>query len=84
MRFRVFQKLWIRLLEIYDYVRGIEWKWQSLDSVSVKNSLEDLIGPNPTDTGKEKQNISLDKGYDSLEIEQEVVKRRGICIACLS
>jgi transposase len=40
MRLGVFQKLWIRLLEIYDYVRrGIEWKWQSLDSVSVKASL---------------------------------------------
>jgi transposase len=39
MRLGVFQKLWIRLLEIYDYVRGIEWKWQSLDSVSIKASL---------------------------------------------
>lgn len=42
MRLGVFQKLWIRLLEIYDYVRGIEWKWQSLDSVSVKASLEGI------------------------------------------
>ena len=31
---RVFEKLWIRLLKIYDYIRGIEWEWQSLDSVS--------------------------------------------------
>jgi transposase len=36
---RVFQKLWIRLLEIYDDIRGIEWEWQSLDSVSVKAPL---------------------------------------------
>jgi transposase len=37
---RVFEKLWIRLLEIYDDIRGIEWEWQSLDSVSVKAPLE--------------------------------------------
>jgi hypothetical protein len=36
---RVFEKLWIRLLEIYDDIRGIEWEWQSLDSVSVKAPL---------------------------------------------
>ena len=36
----VFRKLWIRLLEvIYDDLRGIRWKWQSLDSVSVKAPL---------------------------------------------
>jgi transposase len=25
---RVFEKLWIRLLEIYEDIRGIEWEWQ--------------------------------------------------------
>ena len=35
---KVFQKLWIRVLEVYDNLRGIGWKWQSLDSVSVKAS----------------------------------------------
>lgn len=39
VRTGVFQKLWIRLLEIYDYVRRIKWRWQSLDSVSVKAPL---------------------------------------------
>ena len=34
--FKVFEKLWIRLLEIYDYIRGIRWKWLSLDSISIK------------------------------------------------
>jgi hypothetical protein len=33
------RRLWIRLLEIYDDIRGIEWEWQSLDSVSVKAPL---------------------------------------------
>jgi putative transposase len=35
----VILKLWIRLLEVYDDIRGIGWKWQSLDSVSVKSPL---------------------------------------------
>jgi len=36
---KVFQRLWIRLLELYDDLRGIGWNWQSLDSVSVKAPL---------------------------------------------
>ena len=36
---KVFQKLWIRLLKVYDDLRGIRWTWQSLDSISVKSPL---------------------------------------------
>lgn len=36
---KVFQKLWVRLLEVYDDIKGIRWMWQSLDSVSVKAPL---------------------------------------------
>ena len=35
----VFQKLWVRLLEIYDDIHGIKWSWQSLDSASIKAPL---------------------------------------------
>ena len=35
---KVFEKLWIRLLEVYDDIRGIRWKWLSLDSISIKGS----------------------------------------------
>ncbi len=35
----IFQKLWIMLLEVYDDINGIEWEWQSLDSISVKSPL---------------------------------------------
>jgi hypothetical protein len=31
--------LWIKLLERFDELKGIRWKWQSLDSVSVKAPL---------------------------------------------
>jgi transposase len=29
----VFQKLWVILLKVYDDIHGIEWRWQSLDSI---------------------------------------------------
>jgi transposase len=35
----VFQKLWMKLLERYDGLRGIRWEWQSLDSLTVKAPL---------------------------------------------
>jgi transposase len=36
----IFDRLWTRLLKIYDHKRGgIKWNWQSLDSISVKSSL---------------------------------------------
>jgi transposase len=35
----VFRKLWVKLLERYDDLRGIRWEWQSLDSLSVKAPL---------------------------------------------
>jgi putative transposase len=31
----IFKKLWTRLLRAYDGIVGIQWHWQSLDSVSV-------------------------------------------------
>ncbi|HEY7080827.1 MAG TPA: transposase [Nitrososphaeraceae archaeon] len=36
---KVFQKLWTRLLRLYDDVVGIQCNWQSLDSVLIKASL---------------------------------------------
>ena len=35
----VFKKTWIKLLKIYDYMIGIDWTWQSIDSISVKSPL---------------------------------------------
>jgi transposase len=34
-----FKKIWIRLLKIYDNLKGIRWTWQSLDSISIKSPL---------------------------------------------
>src|SRR5215469_5554369 len=36
---KVFERLWTRLLKEYDDLVGIQWNWQSLDSVSVKAPL---------------------------------------------
>jgi transposase len=35
----VFQKLWVKLLERYNDLKGIGWEWQSLDSLTVKAPL---------------------------------------------
>jgi transposase len=35
----VFEKLWAKLLERYDELRGIQWRFQSLDTVMVKAPL---------------------------------------------
>jgi transposase len=35
----IFKKAWIKLLKIYDKEIGINWTWQSLDSISIKSPL---------------------------------------------
>ena len=35
----IFKKIWIRLLKIYDNLIGINWTWQSIDSISIKSPL---------------------------------------------
>ena len=49
----IFRRLFEKLVEFYDDVRGIEWEWASLDSAIVKAPKGgDATGPNPTDRGK--------------------------------
>jgi transposase len=36
---KVFERLWNRLLKEYDDIVGIQWNWQSLDSISIKANL---------------------------------------------
>jgi putative transposase len=35
----IFKKGWIKLLKIYDDLIGINWTWQSIDSISIKSPL---------------------------------------------
>ncbi len=35
----IFKKIWIKLLKIYDELIGINWTWQSIDSISIKSPL---------------------------------------------
>jgi transposase len=35
----IFKKTWIKLLKIYDEKVGINWTWQSIDSISIKSPL---------------------------------------------
>jgi len=38
-RFSVFKKAWINILKIYNDLIGINWTWQSIDSISIKSPL---------------------------------------------
>ncbi|CAN5873441.1 hypothetical protein BH23THE1_BH23THE1_07480 [soil metagenome] len=38
-KFDLFKKTWARLLKIYDKEIGINWTWQSIDSISIKPPL---------------------------------------------
>ena len=35
----IFKKTWVRLLKVYDEEVGINWTWQSIDSISIKSPL---------------------------------------------
>jgi transposase len=35
----VFKKAWVKLLKVYDEEVGINWTWQSIDSISIKSPL---------------------------------------------
>lgn len=49
----VFVQLWRQGLAEYDELEGIAWRWQSIDTGSVKAPLaQEAVGPNPTDRGK--------------------------------
>ena len=38
-RLDIFKRIWIRMLKIYDEMIGINWTWQSIDSISIKSPL---------------------------------------------
>lgn len=49
----VFAEFWKRGLFMYDEVKGINWKWVSLDGAMTKSPLGgESTGPNPTDRAK--------------------------------
>jgi hypothetical protein len=39
VRLDVSKNIWIRLLKLYDDKKGVEWNWQSIDSISIKSPL---------------------------------------------
>jgi putative transposase len=49
----IWDKVFKKMLELYDKLRHIQWRWQALDSKSVPAPLGGaLTGKNPTDRGK--------------------------------
>ena len=57
------QKAMDKTIEIYDDLIGINWTWQSIDSISIKSPLGMMTGCNPTDRSKlgTKRHILTDK-----------------------
>jgi putative transposase len=56
----VFERAWVVLLEHYDELVGIEWKWQAMDGVITKAPLGgEQTGPSPVDRGKSGTKRSL-------------------------
>jgi transposase len=48
-----FGSLWKAGLAEYDDMRGIAWRWQSIDGAMMKAPLaQEAVGPSPTDRGK--------------------------------
>lgn len=49
----VFKRVWRLLLKEYDELRGIQWRWQALDSATTKAPLGgEATGKSPVDRGK--------------------------------
>jgi len=49
----IFLNVWEKALEVYDELKGLDWKWQSVDGAMTKAPLGgEATGKNPTDRGK--------------------------------
>ena len=49
----IFAAMAVRAPEVFDALRGIDWKWQSVDGAMTEAPLGgEATGPNPTDRGK--------------------------------
>jgi len=56
----IFKQLWAKALEVYDDLKGLDWRWQSLDGAITKAPLGgEATGANPTDRGKRGTKRSL-------------------------
>jgi putative transposase len=69
---RIFEQIWVLLLEFYDERVGIAWQWQAMDGTMLKAPLGgSLCGPNPTDRAKSgtKRHILVDERGAPLALE---------------
>ena len=49
MQLDIFDRIWTRLLKIYDNKRGIKWNWQSRQHIRKITFRWAMTGHNPTD-----------------------------------
>jgi hypothetical protein len=53
MQLSIFEEFWRKGLLMYDEVKGINWKWLSIDGAMAKSPLGgEATGANPTDRAK--------------------------------
>ncbi len=58
-----FENLWQAGLAEYDDMEGIAWRWQSVDSASIKAPLaREAVGPSSTDRGKKRKQAAYSGG----------------------
>jgi transposase len=75
----VFDQIFLILLEDYEGIQGIKWKWQSMDGsiaqapVRGEMSPEEGLGPNPTDRGRNGTKIHILTDATGIPLGVEVV-----------
>lgn len=65
----VFEKLWELALKEYEEIRGLDWRWQSVDGAMTKAPLGgESTGKNPTDRGKQGVKRSVMTDADGIPV----------------
>lgn len=74
----VFEELWQLALAEYDHLRGIDWKWQSLDGAMTKSPLGGEKNRQKPDGSRQARREALDAGRRSRRTPGRR-RRRGQC-----
>ncbi len=80
-RAAVFVRPWRQGLAEYDELERVAWRWQSIDTGSVKAPLaQEAVGPNPTDRGKKgtKRSLLVDARGIPLSIRASGANRHDV------
>jgi putative transposase len=73
----IFARLWQIVLELYDDLVGLDWRWQSVDGVLhyirlLRTTLRDALTRSRGIHCGVKEHLCMDKGYDSVAAKNMV------------